>query len=283
MVRQQGGIRFAVGPLVCLLAGFLSIFLFGRSAALAATPFSDLIVFGDSLSDNGNAGRFSNGPVWAERIAERMGLDLRPARSGGTNYAIGGARTHGGLTDVLSQTAAYLARRSVDPDALYIVFAGANDLLAAACRGNDVADDSRVARQAAEAIGTATAQLAAAGAVHVLVPNLPDVGRAPVVRARGPECADTARSLTQKYNVALDEVLEAVEADTLIRLLRLDVFSLAEQVFADPQRAGFHDVTTPCLGRDCDGVLFWDPLHPTAAAHSLLAQEALRALGIGSP
>jgi phospholipase/lecithinase/hemolysin len=135
MVRQQGGIRFAVGPLVCLLAGFLSIFLFGRSAALAATPFSDLIVFGDSLSDNGNAGRFSNGPVWAERIAERMGLDLQPARSGGTNYAIGGARTHGGLTDVLSQTAAYLARRSVDPDALYIVFAGANDLLAAACRG----------------------------------------------------------------------------------------------------------------------------------------------------
>jgi phospholipase/lecithinase/hemolysin len=253
--------------------------LFSRPAALAAPAFSDLIVFGDSLSDSGNAGRFSNGPVWVERIAERMGLDLQPARSGGTNYAVGGARTHGGLTDVLSQTAVFMSQRRVDPEALYIVFAGANDLLAASCR----APDSGLAREAAEAIGTATGRLIAAGAVHLLVPNLPDIGRAPVVRARGAACAETARTLTGMYNAALDEVLDVVELGTDVRLRRLDVFGLAEQVFASPRRAGFRDVTTPCWGGDCDGVLFWDPLHPTTAAHSLLAREALGVLGINAP
>lgn len=94
---------------------------------------------------------------------------------------------------------------------------------------------------------------------------------------------DTLRTLTRMYNVALDEVLDVVETRAQIRLRRLDVFSLAEQVFASPQKAGFRDVTTPCRGGGCDGILFWDPLHPTTAAHSLLAQEALGVLGIGAP
>ena len=60
MRQQAAGIFFIVSLTICLLPGLLS----GRSAALAATPFSDLIVFGDSLSDNGNAGRFTDGPGW---------------------------------------------------------------------------------------------------------------------------------------------------------------------------------------------------------------------------
>lgn len=268
-------ISFGSAMMLFLLSGFPS----WPSVSLAAMPFSGLIVFGDSLSDNGNAGRFSNGPVWVETMAERMGLDLHPARSGGTNYAVGGARSQGGFMDVLSQTAAFISRQRVDPEALYIVFGGANDLLASPCR----ADHSSAAREAAAAIGTSTSQLSAAGAVHILVPNLPDIGRAPVVRAQGAYCADTARALTRVYNAALEEVLDAVEARAQIRLRRLDAFSLAEQVFANPQKAGFHDVTTPCRGGDCEGMLFWDYLHPTTAAHSLLAQQALDVLGITTP
>ena len=56
------------------------------------SAFDELVVFGDSLSDTGNAGRFSNGPVWVEGVANGLGLSVRPSESGGTNYAIGGAR-----------------------------------------------------------------------------------------------------------------------------------------------------------------------------------------------
>jgi outer membrane lipase/esterase len=264
---------------IVFIVRWIFAILAGSPMAAAAAPFSDLIVFGDSLSDSGNAGRFSNGPVWVETMAETLGLKLQPARAGGNNYAVGGARTQGGPIDVLSQTSAFLMHRHANPDALYIVFAGANDLLASACHASDV----RVTREAAEALGIAIDRLAEAGAVHLLVPNLPDVGRAPMVRAQGADCAENARALTQLYNAALDQVLAKVEAQRQIRLLRLDVFGLAEDVFANPNEAGFRDVTTPCHGVDCDGVLFWDQLHPTTQAHSLLARQALGALGIDSP
>ena len=74
-----------------LQAAFLSGMLASATPAMAEI-FTALIVFGDSLSDNGNAGRFSNGPVWVEHLAKNLALPLRPSRAGGTNHAVGGAR-----------------------------------------------------------------------------------------------------------------------------------------------------------------------------------------------
>ena len=76
-----------------------------------AGPFREVVVFGDSLSDSGNVfaateavlaeaipvsppydeGRFSNGPVWVDILAEKLGLQLHPFLQGGTNFALGGA------------------------------------------------------------------------------------------------------------------------------------------------------------------------------------------------
>ena len=87
-------------------------------------PFSQMVVFGDSLSDTGNVtgqvaslagfeqnnGRFTSGPsstapssgtnvyVWNEVLAKQLGINTAtPASSGGTNYATGGAETGGGI------------------------------------------------------------------------------------------------------------------------------------------------------------------------------------------
>src|SRR4051812_45257100 len=89
--------------------------------------FGRLIVFGDSLSDIGNAGRFSNGPVWVETLARELGLELRPSSAGGSNYAIGGARASDlrlQLHEFLGQPQPALGR------ALIIVYGGGNDLRA---------------------------------------------------------------------------------------------------------------------------------------------------------
>ena len=70
--------------------------------ATAAT-FSQIYVFGDSLSDTGNSlkatgippsppyfqGRSSNGPVWSEYLADDLGLTPQQQ----TNYAFGGANS----------------------------------------------------------------------------------------------------------------------------------------------------------------------------------------------
>ena len=51
-----------------LQVAFLSGMLASAAPAMAES-FTALVAFGDSLSDTGNAGRFSNGPVGVEHLA----------------------------------------------------------------------------------------------------------------------------------------------------------------------------------------------------------------------
>lgn len=82
----------------------LAVLLFVPALA-PASPFSRLIVFGDSMSDNGNvaaatgfyppapyANRFSNGPVAVEYMASALGLPL-------IDFAYGGATTGSAYVD----------------------------------------------------------------------------------------------------------------------------------------------------------------------------------------
>ena len=84
------------------------------SLPAATSPYNSLVVFGDSLSDSGNAAAagfidatqvitgntyvsnkayapmtFSNGPVWASDVASQLGVPLTPSLLGGTNFALG--------------------------------------------------------------------------------------------------------------------------------------------------------------------------------------------------
>lgn len=130
--------------------------------------YTDVVFFGDSLSDTGNVlsltravgaplfpnfsgspGRFSNGPVWSEYLAEGIGLAdsarptqriltaagvvslAQPGEVVGSNYAFGGARTGlggsaGATTGLLGQLVAWNGStfvnsltRAADRDALF--------------------------------------------------------------------------------------------------------------------------------------------------------------------
>src|SRR3954469_2954468 len=111
----------------------------------AAGPFTNLVVFGDSLSDIGNVqqsfltntpgpyywnGRFSNGPVYAETLTTGLGLPAlnRSTASGGNDFAYGGAKTTGtGLPDSLvvkdidDQVDTFLSSRTANATTLYVV------------------------------------------------------------------------------------------------------------------------------------------------------------------
>jgi outer membrane lipase/esterase len=251
-----------------------------RAEAASPPPFTALVVFGDSLSDSGNAGRFADGPVWVEHLARRIGVALLPSRLGGTNHAIGGARAQGGPNDLRAQADALLAARhgGFDPQALYVVYGGGNDLLAA---GHAPDQDDTLVRATATAIGGIVADLGAAGASDILVPNLPDIGLTPALRAAGPAAQAAARALTRAYNAALEAELARVAAGhRSMHVHRLDVFALAERVVADPAAAGFRDIRQPCLGAlSCEGMLFWDDVHPTTLAHARLAAAAIAVFG----
>src|SRR5687768_11182352 len=119
------------------MATLLLLYLVAGGPAWGAS-FSQVIIFGDSLSDAGNVheatnglipgppyynGRFSNGPTYAEVLTANLGLSAAPSFHGGTNYAVGGARTDahflGPFATVLGQVASYQAQTTkADPDAL---------------------------------------------------------------------------------------------------------------------------------------------------------------------
>jgi|HubBroStandDraft_2_1064218.scaffolds.fasta_scaffold407822_1 phospholipase/lecithinase/hemolysin len=135
------------------LAACCSTALFGASAANASN-FSAEYVFGDSLSDMGNVylatagvepaspyvgGQFSNGPVWVQDLAARLGLPaLTPSLTGGNDYAFGGATTGSASTnnsDVLNleqQVGLFLSGHPSVPSTALYTFpdrAGAKDSL----------------------------------------------------------------------------------------------------------------------------------------------------------
>ena len=112
--------------------------------------YSKLVVFGDSISDNGNVfrasggtfpgfpyyqGRFSNGPIWIDDLAAIPGVVGQPTE----DLAYGGARTDTNIDPRLpgmqAEVGGYLALHPVvDPNALYIVWGGGNDYLERADR-----------------------------------------------------------------------------------------------------------------------------------------------------
>jgi phospholipase/lecithinase/hemolysin len=265
-----------------LVVRVLRILLLGlgleTSTAEAAAPvFDRLIVFGDSLSDTGNAGRFSNGPVWVEYLAQRLALPLEPARIGGGNFAIGNARLdpESGPSSLPAQVDLFLAMPPPQGRTLFVVFGGGNDLFAAV----GTAGAEALADRAVAALTSIVSDLVDHGARDILLPNLPDIGMTPEIRSRGAEAVMEAGRLTARFDDALDRALVAFLDRPGLRLHRLDVRALAERVRTAPAAAGFADVSTPCRGTgQCGGCLFWDDVHPTTLGHARLAEAAYRVL-----
>ena len=132
---------------------------------------------------------------------------------------------------------------------------------------------------------TALEQLIAAGAHHILVPNAPNLARTPeVVEIANPLLSGFAMSVSQAFNLALDQLLADLSAT---HIMKVDVFSALEAIAAAPTAAGFTNTSERCytggfradqLGEVCtapEGYVFWDSQHPTAAAHKILGDLAL--------
>jgi len=235
-----------------LSCSFGCLFLLALSKPTWAITVSELYIFGDSLSDtNGTTqGGLSNGPLWPFYLSPQLGITYDPA----TNFAQGGATTSNLATQIFLYQSTVV---SADPNALYVVWAG----------GNDIAANSP-GTTAANNVINAVNTLASFGATQFLVPNMPDMGLVPI---------DGMGSLTGAaidFNNVIDAKYTGSTAVTVV-----DVFGLHHEVIADPSAFGLINATDPCaFSTDCftdttAPYLFFDNLHPTTIGHSIIADR----------
>ncbi|HEY9735005.1 MAG TPA: SGNH/GDSL hydrolase family protein [Trichocoleus sp.] len=279
--------------------------------AAEAAQFSQLYVFGDSLSDIGNffaatgnqlpppqlgyfQGRFTNGPLWVDYLAPQLGLTSDRQ----TNFAFPGATTgvrnttDPRLPALQQQIAGFIqAAPQVDPNGLYVVWAGANDYT----RGGGETNPAIPVGNLTSAIQA----LAGSGARNILVPNLPDLGQVPLFQGRGPEEAAAATALTvgpTGHNVLLSQAVSQLRSQLgpNVNLTLLDVGALFSDLVSNPSQFGFTNTEDACLFPSpllsglpqvpitiCSNpneYIFWDSLHPSTRTHQILADEAAEVL-----
>lgn len=302
-------------PLRSLLAAALA--LAAMPVAAQQNTFSQTVFIGDSLTDAGYfrpvliqaagpqaavLGRFTTNPglVWSEHLADYYGTRADANGNGqtGTNYAAGGARVGtdttgalGPIPSLVTQTNRYFASTggAADPNALYTVWGGANDLFAVAA---NPAQAQQIIGAAVTAQAGIVGRLQAAGAQYVLVPTIPDVGLAPSFRVQGPAAQAQGTALASSYNNALFGAL----AQNGLSVIPVDTFHFLQEVAANPAEYGFANITgTACQPQitaqsvTCNpttyvspdaasSYLFADGVHPTARAHELIADLALNAI-----
>jgi phospholipase/lecithinase/hemolysin len=265
--------------------GLLAIVLLLVPVPAPAATFTDLFVFGDSLSDVGNLFfltegfappsppyapmRLSNGPVAAEYLAQNLGITLTPSTGGGTNFAVAGATT--GLlnynftvndppglqnfpalqfTGMTAQLGAFLdSGPAFDPaTTLFLLWGGPNDILLALDTGQDLAT---AVNQAITNLVDLVAALAVDGAQHVLVPNMVNLAGTPfALMELTPAEQQALLALVQGFNAGLAAAMDGLEdafQGSGLDITVVDTFTAFELARLNPGDFGFTNVDTPCI------------------------------------
>lgn len=272
---------------------------------------SEIVVFGDSLSDNGNVNSltfgivpsddyfesrvFSNGAPWVRFLAQ--GLDVaNPDNSQSdtpiaTNYAYGGAKSGTGgesfasviVRNVAEQIDEFIAdERSLTASSLVVLWIGGNDLNGTSSSSADSQIRTTIAN-----VRSHLNELIELGALQILVPNVPLLGEVPQHNGN-PSERQQQNTLTNDYNDALAELLLELELENPdVRIVRLDIAGTIRNLIENPDSFGFVNLTdqayTPgflggTIGSSTvpnpDEYVFWDDLHPTGPVHRLLGELA---------
>ena len=286
-------------------AALAALSLCGASAISGpafAQSYNRLVVFGDSLSDNGNLylasngtqppspyfeGRYSNGLVWTEQLGFRA-ANFTGSVTGSINLAYGGARTDDAISfpsGMRQQLASYTsAGGTFGAGDLVSVLGGANNIfqsistfasLPTSQQGNPTGYVDPAIRSAVSDITGLVGEIASRGAGTILVTNLPRLGTTPQFRTTS--AAGLADYAGSQFNGQLrTALLDLAPSYPDTNIILFDLAKVSDPIAANPGRFGLSNATDACFDgssvcSDPDGYLYWDGVHPTAAGHRLIA------------
>jgi phospholipase/lecithinase/hemolysin len=238
---------------------------------------------------------FTNGATWAEVMARSVGLasNARPAFRGAgakaSNYAVGGARAVANYPcrfNLPAQVDKYLGGSpQASPNTWVGIEIGGNDVRDALVAASSGQDPAPYIQRALESVGLNISKLYYySGARRFFLLNVPDIGKAPAVRALGPAAVAGGTALSAAYNDGLLQLRQQLQQGLPGSELRIvDLYATLNAVVANPQAYGFSNASDACVTPDVapfkckrpDEYVFWDGIHPTKAMHALIAQQVL--------
>lgn len=269
--------------------GYATLTLLLFSVVVYAQPISKLVIFGDSLSDNGNSyeyshhlkppssmyyqGRYSNGPIWVDYVRDQ--LRSHPVI---LNYAFGGSgvlQSQPHAFTLSQEIDSYLLAHRTPPEAnsWFVIWIGANDYLlhpdATPATANKVVTE--IERNAV--------RLAQHGAQHIILLTLPDLGHTPF--AHDLDLQIPLFAISQTHNRLLkDRVAQLQTKFSKIDWQYRDVNQALAHLLSHPKQYGLTHIAKRCfesgMGHhkaDCSGYVFFDQFHPTTQVHKMFAQQ----------
>ena len=245
----------------------IGVFLFFVTAHTMAASLNKIVVFGDSLSDNGNLyeymghnmpmsppyykGRFTNGPVWIEHLTKHYYPEHPEAHL--LDYAFGGAAVDNGDEDDIDDDEegdmssldrgldSYLLAHNDKADALslYVIWIGSNNYIALPDELDvEVAYVRLGLRRAVE-------RLVEKGARHIMLVGLPDLGKTPM--AAEFEAEDNLTYLSDQHNAILEaDVQKLRETHAEVEWFFLNVNKMYLDAINHPALYNFVNVTSAC-------------------------------------
>eukprot|EP00555_Chaetoceros_dichaeta_P003247 CAMPEP_0198250034 /NCGR_PEP_ID=MMETSP1447-20131203/1363_1 /TAXON_ID=420782 /ORGANISM="Chaetoceros dichaeta, Strain CCMP1751" /LENGTH=355 /DNA_ID=CAMNT_0043934795 /DNA_START=47 /DNA_END=1114 /DNA_ORIENTATION=+ len=296
--------------------------------AEAQTCEDNIVVLGDSYSDTGNSislnqgetpdryvytdddkniGRFTNGIVWIEYLADLMELNRPNAfydDAEGTNYANGGAASGDGTLTVWSsvlsgnqmlvanglllQTQDVVTNTSSQcaSETLFAIWIGAVDLLLLG-----KTNVQNIVTNIEESITS----LIENGAKKIIVLNLPQLADSPgfstefptIYLSQNTPTARVRKSVTE-FNTILATMLERIDAcNRHVTITHVDIAPLFAEAATNPTKFGLvGDVTKPrfsekeyflnndlIVNPNAANALWFDGVHPTTTFHEAIAEE----------
>ena len=273
---------------------------------------NNLLVFGDSLSDMGNAknsilnvpdvppywqGRFSNGQVWIEYVSQAYGLSttIGSGISSGDNRAFGGSQTGAGYSYVLlpnvgTQINNYIAnvQSTISPNDVVSLWSGGNDFLYGTANS-----DTIVANMESH-----IRELNAVGASQFIIPNLPPLEKTPEILGRSQSQQNNIASEVVAYNQKLTTLISDISAELGLTIDYIDAWTLFNNIVDNSQALGIVNTqdsacsasttllplpicnSASTLVPNPDEFLFFDKAHPTRVMHKFISHFAIQSIGV---
>ena len=278
--------------------------------ALTPQP-SNLIAFGDSLSDMGNGknsilnvpdvppywqGRFSNGRVWLEYMSDAYGATttIGSGTAVGDNRAFGGSQTGQGYSYVLlpnvgTQITNYLAnvQTTIPASDVVSLWSGGNDFLYGTANANTIVSNME----------SHIRQLEGAGADEFIIPNLPPLESTPEIKSRSQNQQNNIASEVVLYNQKLATLVADLRIELGVTIHSIDTWTIFNDILQNKESLGLTNIQdAACSGgisilplpicssgdtvaSNVDEYLFFDKAHPTRVMHRFIGRYAVESIG----